>query len=95
MKFTSNQAIRICERKLKSDYRLIGSYDCYYNDTGRCELGFNCTGRCMDYKNDISFTNTVRENILKDPMWCKHNWNRLCRTDKDLFIAIYGNGNWR
>lgn len=90
VKYSANKAIRICERKLKPDYRtIIGYYDCYYHD-GRCELGFNCNRDCRDYRNDVSFTNFVREKILKDPLWCEHNWETLCQVDKDLFIAIYG-----
>lgn len=88
-KYTANQAIRICERKIKSKHRLNGGYSCYYHD-GKCELGFNCTGTCRDYRNDVSFTNLVREKILKDPLWCEDNWEMLCRGDKDLFIGIYG-----
>jgi len=90
-KYTSSQAIRICERKLQQDFNTVGKgYDCYYYD-GRCELGFNCNSRdCMDYVNDVTFTNKVRRNILNDPWWCKHNWELLCRVDKDLFLAIYG-----
>lgn len=92
VKYSANQAIRICERRLKPNYRVVGVYDCYYHD-GRCELGFNCE-KCYDYRNDVSFTNLVREKILKDPQWCVHNWERLCKVDKDLFVAIYRWTKW-
>ena len=95
-RFTADEAFRICERKLKPNHHTIGKYDCYYNEMGRCELdGEDCDGRtvCIVYRNDISFTNKVRENIVTDPEWCKDNWIKLCRTDKELFIAIYGDLN--
>ena len=91
-RFTPEEAFRICERKLKHDYRLFKEYDCYYNEIGRCELdGEDCDGRtvCIAYRNDVSFTNKVRENIVTNPKWCRDNWDKLCVVDKDLFLAIY------
>lgn len=91
-RFTADEAFRICERKLKPNYHTIGAYDCYYNEMGRCELGKDCRGIdvCVDYRNDVSFTNNVRGNIVTDPVWCRENWEKLCHVDKELFIAIYG-----
>ena len=94
MRFTSNRAIMICSKKLRDNYsRPLTNRDCYYHD-GRCELGFNCEnkthGECIDFVDDVSFTNLVREKILSDPLWCEHNWEQMCRVDKELFEAIYG-----
>ena len=92
-RFTPEEAFRICERKLKPNYHTIGTYDCYYNEMGKCELNHRGCSFCGSYVPDVSFTNRVRENIVTDPEWCKDNWVKLCRTDKELFIAIYGDMN--
>lgn len=92
MKFTKDDAIRRCERKLPQppiSERGIGCFSCYYHD-GRCELGFEYIRQCAYYVEDVSFTNRVRHNILHNSSWIKRNWERLCGCDKELFRAIYG-----
>lgn len=95
-KFTRERALQICERILKPDYTLFGCYSCYYNEMGRCELNHrDCreSDPCGSYVPDVSFTNRVREKIVTNPTWCKENWQKLCKVDKDLFLAIYGGGD--
>ena len=93
LKFSFDEALSICERKLHRKYNyslypLVTGRDCYYYDS-RCELGFDCTGTCMYYVNDINFTNLVRRNILHNPRWVRENWDMLCTVDKELYCAIH------
>lgn len=90
MRFTKEQAIIICERRLHRDKY----HECYYQEMkNRCELhGGYCEGTCVNYVPDITFTNFIRYNILNNPERVKENWERLCQTDKELFIAIHGEG---
>ena len=87
-----DEAINICERKLSKkpmDHIYFGTcYGCYYH-TGRCDLRLFEYSDCESYREDIYFTNFVHEKILQDPVWCKHNWEKLCSVDKELYLSIY------
>lgn len=90
MRFTKWKAFEICERALPSPrFSSYDCNDCYYHD-GRCEKGLEPHRNCEDYRNDIYFTNMVRKDILQDPNLVKENWDELCQTDKELYLALYG-----
>lgn len=87
--FTRENAIQICKRKLYFHNNKARD-DCYYRDTGRCELnGGVCDKPCIHYVNDIVATNTFRENILYHPERIIEQWDELCYVDKELFMSIY------
>ena len=89
MRFTFEQALTICQRKLPLQKYQGTCHDCYYYSM-KCELQLENQSRECDYFiGDNHFTNIVRKNILDDPDWCKDNWHMLCQVDKELFIAIY------
>ena len=92
-RFTKEEAISICSRKVHSrKIEPLSCFGCYYHD-GKCEIhvGFEGNnGICEDYLNDVHTTNHVRKHILNDYKWCIRYLDEFCQVDRELFVAIYG-----
>ena len=90
MRFTKAKAFEICNRTLPTPpFLSYDCRDCYYHD-GRCEKGLEPHRNCEEYRNDVGFTNLVRRDILLNQDIAKEHWDVLCQTDKELYLALYG-----